>query len=249
MGIDVIRRADEVGEPWGCEMMELLHRFRHSENRRQEQEIRKHYARRADVRSIAKTVIVLALTATLGSITTVASAQDSGHRIAVVDVAKIFKEHPGIKAQVTAIEDNLKRYEEELKGKRELLQQEHEKLKSFGVGTPAYTQQEDKVATMESKLRLDMARKRKELADAEAKIYYDNYQVIQKAVADIAQASKINLVLRYNSEDMDKNKGDSVVRGVMKNIVFHDNSLDMTNYVMQVLDKRIAAVPAAGTSR
>ena len=31
---------------------------------------------------------------------------------------------------------------------------------------------------MESKLRLDMARKRKDLADAEARIYFENYQLI-----------------------------------------------------------------------
>ncbi len=76
---------------------------------------------------------------------------------------------------------------------------------------------------MESKLRLDMNRKRKELADAEAKIYFDNYQLIANGVKFLAQHYKINLVLRYNSEDMDLEKGDSVIRGVMKNIVYHDD--------------------------
>ena len=73
----------------------------------------------------------------------------------------------------------------------------------------------------------------------EAKIYFDNYQLIAKGVKFLANHYKINLVLRYNSEDMDLEKGDSVIRGVMKNIVYHDKALDMTQGVMQYLDKTI----------
>ena len=90
---------------------------------------------------------------------------------------------------------------------------------------------------MESKLRLDMARKRKELADSEARIYYDNYQQIAAGVKFLANHYKINLVLRYNSEDMNLEEGQSVIRGVMKNIVYHDEALDMTKGVMQYLDR------------
>ena len=61
------------------------------------------------------------------------------------------------------------------------------------------------------------------------------------------------MVLRYNSEEMDLERGDSVIRGVMKNIVYHDEALDMTKGVMQYLDKAIqedvAKRGAAGTTR
>jgi Skp family chaperone for outer membrane proteins len=166
-----------------------------------------------------------------------ASAEEAGHRIAVVDVAYIFKNHEGIKGQVGKVENDLKSYDTQLKGQREELKQAIELLKEYKVGTPKYAQQEEQVAGMESKLRLEMNRKRKELADAEARIYYDNYQLIATGVKFLAQHYKINLVLRYNSEDMDLEKGDSVIRGVMKNIVYHDKALDMTQGVMQYLDK------------
>ena len=177
-----------------------------------------------------------------------ASAQDSsGHKIAVVDVAFIFKNHPGIKSQVASVEADLKGYEGTLKTKRDELKSAAEQLKSFKVGSAEYAAQEEKVASLESKLRLDMARKRKELADAEAQIYFANYQRIAKAVKMIAEHNKVSLVLRYNSEDMDLEKGESVIRGVMKNIVFHDDSLDMTAGVMQFLDK--VQVANAGATR
>lgn len=180
----------------------------------------------------AITMAILTLTATAP-----VSAEDTGHRIAVVDVAYIFKNHEGIKAQVGSVENNLKTYDGQLKQKRDELRQAAEQLKTFKVGSPDYAAKEDQVAAMESKLRLDMARKKKELQDSEAKIYYDNYQQIAAGVKYLAQHYKINLVLRYNSEDMDLEKGDTVIRGVMKNIVYHDDALDMTKGVMQYLDQ------------
>ena len=194
------------------------------------------------MRLIEKTVITLAIATISILAPAAASAQESApHRIAVVDVAYIFKNHPGIKAQVTRVETDLKNYDAELKQKREALKTAAEKLKTFQVGSPEYSAQEEQVASMESKLRLDMARKRKELADAEARIYFENYQQIAAGVKFLANHYKINLVLRYNSEEMNQGQGDSVIRGVMKNIVYHDDALDMTKGVMQYLDKAIVA--------
>ena len=209
--------------------------------------MRTHNARRADVRFIGRAAIAMAIGTLCALAPAVASAED-GHRIAVVDVAYIFKNHPGIRAQVTKVENDLKAYDAELKVKREELKQAAAQLKTLKAGSNAYITQEEQVASMESKLRLDMARKRKELADAEAQIYFQNYKRIAAGVKFLAQHYKINLVLRYNSEEMDVEQGDSVLRGVMKNIVYHDDSLDMTKGVMQYLDQTLkVAAKNAGT--
>jgi len=197
------------------------------------------------VRFIGKVAIAMAI-GTLSVLAPVAASAEDFHRIAVIDVAYIFKNHPGIKAQVTQVENELKAYDAELTEKREALKQAAAQLKTLKVGTAAYTAQEEQVASMESKLRLEMDRKRKELQAAEARIYFDNYQRIAAGVKFLAQHYKINLVLRYNSEDMDLEQGDSVIRGVMKNVVYHDESLDMTKGVMQYLDQTLKV--AAGKS-
>lgn len=193
------------------------------------------------MRRFVLSAITLATTTLSVLAPTAATAQDSGHRIAVVDVAHIFKNNEGIKSQVKQVESNLKTFDAELKGKRTELKSAAEKLKTFEPGSAEYTAQEEQVASMESKLRLEMARKRKELADREAKIYYDNYQHIAAGVKVLAQHYKINLVMRYNSEAMNLENGESVIRGVMKNIVYHDEALDMTPGVMQYLDKILVA--------
>jgi Skp family chaperone for outer membrane proteins len=203
------------------------------------------------VRLLGKAAILLAIVTVTTLAPASALAEDAGHHIAVVDVAFIFKNHPGIKAQIAQVENDLKSYDAQLQGKREELKQAAEQLKTYKVGSPDYAAQEERVASMDSKLRLDMNRKRKELADAEARIYFTNYQRIATGVKFLAQHYKINLVLRYNSEDMDLEKGDSVIRGVMKNIVYHDEALDMTKGVMQYLDQTLktAAKPNDATKR
>jgi Skp family chaperone for outer membrane proteins len=186
--------------------------------------------------------------ATVSALSASLAAAEDGHKVAVVDVAYIFKNHAAIKAEVAKVEAELKSFDAELTGKRDELQQAASELKTFKPGSTEYATAEERVASMESRLRLDMARKRKELSDAEAKIYYENYQRIAAGVKFLANHYKINLVLRYNSEEMSLEQGESVIRGVMKNIVYHDESLDMTKGVMQYLDQTMRVAGAAGNA-
>ena len=173
-------------------------------------------------------------------------APTAGTRIAIVDVARILKDHPGIKAQMTQIENELKNFDSSFKAKNEELKNEVAVLKDLVAGTPDYIKQEEKIAQIESRGKLDFGRRRKELIDAEARIFHDNYQLISKMVGDIAVASKVGIVFRYNSEEMDLNDKDSLIRGVMKNIVYHDAGLDMTPVVMQMLDKHFGQTASVG---
>lgn len=194
---------------------------------------------RFNVKAVAvASIMTLSVLAQSAITPTAASAQESTKtKVAIVDVASIFKNNGSIKAQVAKVEADLKAYEQQLKAQRDSLKAAAEQLKSFKVGSPEYAAQEEKVASMESKLRLEMARKRKELADAESQIYYANYQRIVEAVKFLAGHYKVDLVLRYNSEAMDPAQGESVIRSVMKNVIYHDKSMDMTAGVMQYLDK------------
>ncbi|WP_235935057.1 OmpH family outer membrane protein [Candidatus Laterigemmans baculatus] len=206
------------------------------------------------MRTTRSTAIVFGLLAASVLTPNAAPAQEGSaapHKIAVVDVARILKDHPGIKAQVQKVETDLKNYDQQLTAQREELKQAVELLKTFNVDSPEYRQQEEKIAQSESQLRLEMNRKRKELVDAEARIYFDNYRLISETVRQIAEYNHIDLVLRYNGEEMELEKQESVIRGVMKNIVYRSDRLDMTDAVINVLNQKlgVANAPAAQTRR
>ncbi len=187
-----------------------------------------------------------------------ASAQESpnpgaAHRVATIDVGYIFKNQPSIQAQVKKIESDLKAYETVLLQKREAVKQAVEKLKTLKPGSPDFIKQEELAASLDSQLRLDMSRRQMSFRTDETKIYYDNYQRIIAAVETIAKHNKIQLVMRSNSEEMDLDNANSVTSGVMKNVVFRDDAIDMTNMVMQYLQQSAAtqanAAPSGSVSR
>ena len=191
------------------------------------------------------TSIVLSSLFSIVLVPALASAQNQASgKIAVIDVAYIFKNASAIKGQVTEIENKMKAYEKEMATARQSMQQEAEALKQFKPGSVEYAQQEEKLAGMESNLKLNTIRKRKELAEAEAKIYFQNYQKIKSVVKQVAEFNGIDIVLRYNSEEMDLGKTDSVLRGVMKGVVYHAPKLDLTGMVLKAMGGAATQVAA-----
>lgn len=187
------------------------------------------------------TTIILGTLLSIAMMPALASAQQAaGGKIAVIDVAYIFKNSDAIKSEVAQIENSMKAYEQEMANVRKSMQKEAELLKTYKPGSPEYAGQEEKLAGMESKVKLETIRKRKELADAEARIYFDNYQKIRAVVKQVSEYNGIDLVLRYNSEEMELEKQDSVLRGVMKGVVYHSPKLDLTQMVMQAMGTKVA---------
>lgn len=205
------------------------------------------------MRSLQAMAVLLGTLSVVAFTPGVASAQapaSAAGKVAVIDIAKIFREHQGIKYQIEQVNATMKEYETAIQAKQDEIRQAAGALKQYKVGTPEYAAQEEKIAEMDSKLRLDATRHKKELADREAKIYFENYQTISDIVRQIAEYNQISLVLRYNSEQMDLENPDTVLRAVMKNVVYNDARIDLTDTVMKVLDDKLrTAARPAGQAR
>ncbi|TWU22856.1 Outer membrane protein (OmpH-like) [Novipirellula artificiosorum] len=87
-------------------------------------------------------------------------------------------------------------------------------------------------------MRLPRVHKHRELSEAEARIYYDSYHQIAAALRAVATDYNIQLVLNFSSEEMDLEQNESVFRGVMRNVVYHDSTINMTNTVMRYLEEQ-----------
>ena len=177
------------------------------------------------------------------------STHQTGHRVALIDVAYILKNLPAIKAQVSKVKRDLEKEEAELKQKRDSLKQAVEQLKTLKVGTADYARQEEYVANLDSKLRVGWVHKHEGLSEAEGKLYYDNYRRIAAAVRVIATHNNINLVLRFNSKEMDPEQNESVIRGVTRNVVYRDNAINITNTVMRYLEEQTNTLQGAPERR
>lgn len=170
-----------------------------------------------------------------------------GGAVAVVDVGYIFKNHSGFNTQMEAMKGEVQKYEETLRARHQELSQERDQLlQQFKPGTPNYDKLERELADKAAKLQVDTQLKKKDFLQREAKVYYDVYLEVSKAIEDFSNMNGIDLVLRYNGDEIDKDDRQSVLTGVNRAIVYHRN-LDITREILDRLNRapRVSSRPAA----
>ena len=163
-------------------------------------------------------------------------AQGGGTNVAVIDINFIFKNHARFKASMDDIKRDIETFEAHLRDQRTQITQQTETLKNLPAGSADYKNLEEQIANTHTTLQLDTNRKRKEILEREARVYYNAYKHIEEAVAMFADVNGIGLVLRFSSEDMDPTKRDSVLAGVNRPIVFQ-RQLNITAPILDQLNR------------
>jgi Skp family chaperone for outer membrane proteins len=197
------------------------------------------------VRIFFRVAVFAAALGTIGSLDSAAFAQGgraAGHNIAVVDVSIIFKEHARFKAMTEKFKKDVEGAEAKLKEEYNQIKALQEQLKGFTPGSPDYKQLEQRVAkaTMDWQLKGQM--QKKDLMEAEGRIYFQVYRELDDAVKRFAQKHTIALVLRYASDPVDDTQDrNEIVRGINKSVVYVDPALDITMLILQDLNRSSAA--------
>lgn len=180
---------------------------------------------------LASTVIVCA-----GTLSAFAQSGASGTSVVVLDVAKVFKEHIRFKQQMDVIKKDVEKFEGKLRDDRARLQQMAEELRTYKSGSPEYKNLEAKMAKMTSDLQVETQLKRKEFMEREARLYYNTYTEVTRAVEAFAKQYGIQLVLKFNSEPIKPDDRNSVLAGVNATIVYQDHR-DITARIVTELNR------------
>jgi Skp family chaperone for outer membrane proteins len=171
---------------------------------------------------------------------TLAQVQVQGTSIAVIDISFIFKNHALFNGKIEDIKKEIEAFDNYLQEQRTSITQQTEILKSKPPGSPEYQQLEEQIANTHTQLQLETGRKRKEILEREARIYYNAYKDIERHVQEFAYANGIQIVFRYSGEEMDPTKRESVLQGVNRAIVFQDKR-DITSHILDALNRRAPA--------
>jgi Skp family chaperone for outer membrane proteins len=166
-----------------------------------------------------------------------ASAVPAGTRVAVIDINFIFKKHVRFKQTMDSIKQEIEDFEGVLREERNRITTKTEQLQALPTGSPGYKQLEEEVAAMHTALGLKTGRKRKEILEREAKVYYNSYKNIEQHVRQFADRYGIDLVMRFNSEPMDATKRESVLQGINRAVVYQRN-LNITNQIIEILNRQ-----------
>jgi len=155
----------------------------------------------------------------------------SGPVVAVVDVAKIFKEHPVFEARMEAVKKQVKDYEGIIAQRQKSLQDQKAKQSEYKTASPEYKRLDQTMAATIADIQVQNNLKAKEIRSMETQVYYETYQEVVAEVTKIAGAYGISLVINYDSTMADPDNRASVQRGVSNAVVFQRN-LDLTTMVI-----------------
>jgi Skp family chaperone for outer membrane proteins len=160
----------------------------------------------------------------------------AGTNVAVLDINEVFEKNIKFKAAMDEIRDDIKGYEASVVEKRKQASAMNEKLAEYQPGSQEYKSLETQLAQMAADMQVDMAMKKREFMEREAKLYYSAYMDTLQQVGDFASRYNISLVLRFNGEEIDPKERGSVLQGVNRAVVYQRN-LNITDQIVQELNR------------
>ena len=164
-------------------------------------------------------------------------AEEATHRIpvALVDIARIFKEDREFLRKMAKAKSEVEEFESKVK----IRQGEIESLlpKEFGSDLPSgeATEKRAKAAKMRNDLAAEVAIWKEALLQDESNLYYDRYEAIDALVAKLARERDIALVLRFQGEPMNRADRASVLQGVNRSVLY-SRVPDLTDEVIRLLN-------------
>jgi Skp family chaperone for outer membrane proteins len=166
----------------------------------------------------------------------------AGHNIAVVDVSIVFKQHARFLARTEAFKKQVEVAEAGLKKEYEAINLLQEQLKGLNPGSPDFKGMQQRLVMTKAEWQLKGQTRREELMKEEGRIYFDTYRELDDAVKRFAVQNNIALVLRYASDPVDDpaDRGE-IVKGINKSVVYVDPRLDITEHILQDLNRSSSA--------
>lgn len=156
-------------------------------------------------------------------------------RVAIVDVGRIFKSHPEFTQQLELLKKQADDFKASSIQAQQDLVQKAEGLKQFKPGTPDYQSLESQLAQASAAMEVNQRVRVEELMLAEAKLHFDTYNQVNNLIGTYCDSQGIQLVLRYNSDEMNPKDPASVMQRVNGSVIYNKPSTDITDVVIRQL--------------
>lgn len=175
-------------------------------------------------------------------------APDSPHRIALIDMARVFKNYKKFENLREELKNDLTKSEDQFKRMAEQLRKEQADLKLVKEGSEEFREKEKNVLTHTTQMETYRKSQQRDLIRREAQIYKTIYLEVADAVQKYASHFSYTLVLRFTSDDVENTENpEEVMRGLNKQVVYYRPNDDITNAIVSFLNRnyqRTAAQPS-----
>ena len=168
-------------------------------------------------------------------------AQYAGTRVAVVSVARIFQNHARFKEQMNALKQRMQAASTEIQAKKNELMKLEEARNQFARGTPDYISRDDQLTSEKARLTVEFKKRDEAFMRENAQIYYNVYAEIMDATRYHCQQRGCDIAIRIDDMAFDPQRPETLQPILGKSVVWHNQALDLTDYVLADINR-----PAAG---
>lgn len=169
------------------------------------------------------------------------------HKVALIDMAVIFKQYKKFEVLREDLKAEIEQSEVKAKDMAGNLQGLQQKMKTFKEGSAEFTAAEKQLATASAEFEAFRRSAQRDFLKKESEIYHTVYLEVTDAVAKYADFYKYTLVLRFSSEELDRDNPQGLIQGMNRQVVYFKAENDITQPVLKFLNGRFAG-PQTGTA-
>jgi outer membrane protein len=169
-----------------------------------------------------------------------APAADAPHKVALVDMAYVFKNYKKFEVLREDLKEKIQESEVEAKSRAEAVQNLQKTLKALNEGSPDFAAAEQKLARASADFEAFRRNAQRDFLKQESQIYHQIYTEASDIVGRYAAYYHYTLVIRFNREELDTDNAQKLIEGMNRQVVYHRSEDDITLSVTDALNKAYA---------
>ncbi|MDX1947758.1 MAG: OmpH family outer membrane protein [Pirellulaceae bacterium] len=155
--------------------------------------------------------------------------------VAVIDVARVFKEDREFQRKLDKVKAEIAEFEGKVSTLHAKIKEMQPKNEGSDLPSGEQAERQLKAAQLQAALTAEITVRKQAFLLDESHIYYDRYQALEAAVEKVARERDVALVMRHNSEPMNPGDRSSVLQGVNRAIIY-SRVPDLTVEVIKALN-------------
>jgi outer membrane protein len=160
------------------------------------------------------------------------------HMVGLIDMAHVFKNYKKFESLRDELKVKITASEEHAKQMATSIKQLQEEMKSLKETSSDYTEKESQLASATADFEAFRRATQREILKEESAIYHIVYMEVADAVRRYSNHYGYTLVLRFNREDLNPDDPQGLIQGMNRQVVFYRLEDDMTESVLDHLNKK-----------
>lgn len=195
-------------------------------------------------------IAVLAISATAPQAVQAQAKPSIAHKVGLIDMAHVFQNYKKFEVLREDLKAEIAQSDQEAKKMADQMKSLQEQMKELKPDSQNYIDAEKRLLKMKSEFDAFTQGARRDLMRRESEIYKTIYLEVADAVQKYAQYYKYTLVIRFNREGLDdKATPPEVVQRMNKQVVYYQPEDDITDSVLQYLNRVYDESGSGGAAR